>query len=58
MLINHQASLLERDTGIKHLLHFDKLDDLSLLYDLYAETPDHLKPIAEAFKQHILELGN
>ena len=54
MLLTYQASLLERESGIKYLLSQDKNEDLALLYQLYHKTPDHLKPISEAFKQHIL----
>jgi len=29
-----------------------------MLYELYSESPDHLKPIAETFKAHVLSLGS
>jgi hypothetical protein len=54
MLLNHQTSLLERESGIKYLLSQDKFEDLSLLYNLYCEIPSFLKPISEAFKAHVL----
>ncbi|MFS8160036.1 MAG: cullin, partial [Candidatus Roizmanbacteria bacterium] len=57
MLLTHQLSLLERESGIKYLLAQDKNEDLQLLYGLYHKTPEHLKPISEAFKQHILVQG-
>jgi hypothetical protein len=53
MLLNHQQSLLERETGIKYLLQQDRFDDLSLLYQLYSDHQESLQPIALAFKDHI-----
>ena len=57
MLFNHQQSLLDRQTGLKHLLQYDKQEDLALLYTLYSDSQDHLQPIALAFKDHILAQG-
>lgn len=37
MLLNHQPSLLDRETGIKFLLQYDKYDELTLLYSLYSD---------------------
>lgn len=37
MLLKHQQTLLERETGIKYLLQHDKVDDLSLLFSLFSE---------------------
>lgn len=54
MLLNHQKTLLERESGIKYLLSQDKLDDLGLLYSLYSDNQDYLQPISIAFKDHVL----
>ena len=54
MLLNHQSTLLDRESGIRYLLNQDRQDDLSLLYALYSDSQDHLNPIALAFKDHIL----
>jgi len=35
MLYRHQASLLDRDTGVRYLLQGERTDDLALLFYLY-----------------------
>lgn len=57
MLLKHQQSLLERESGIKYLLQHDKVEDLTLLYSLYQDHPEALQPIALAFKDHIFQHG-
>ena len=59
MLLNHQQALLERETGILYLLsHDDHIEDLGLLYSLYADSDEkYLQPIAQAFKDYILQQG-
>ena len=37
MLLKHQQTLLERETGIKYLLQHDKVEDLGLLFSLFSE---------------------
>lgn len=57
MLYKHQASLLDRETGIKYLLQHDKGDDLALLFMLYQDREDYLQPIALAFREHVHARG-
>ena len=58
MLLRHQQTLLDRQTGIRFLLEQDKFEDLTMLYQLYADHQDYLVPIATAFKEHVLNHGN
>ena len=53
MLYKHQASLLDRETGIRYLLQHEKTDDISLLFTLYQDKEEYLAPIALAFREHI-----
>lgn len=46
MLLKNQASLLEKESGIRYLLQHDKIEDIALLYSLYKDYPDSLQPIA------------
>ena len=58
MLISEYNSLFERDTGIRYLLNQDKYEDLKLLYVLYSEIPEYLKPISAHLRTHIEQQGH
>ena len=38
MLLTHQSTLLDRESGIRYLLNQDRQEDLSLLYSLYSDS--------------------
>lgn len=54
ILIRNQAELLVKSGALISLLEGVKLDELKLLYKLYAPIPDGLKIIAENFKMHVI----
>jgi len=53
MLYRHQASLLDRDTGVRYLLQGERTDELALLFYLYQDKEEYLQPIALAFREHV-----
>lgn len=57
MLVKPQATLLGKGNGFKDFIQDKKYDEIKLLYKLYKQEPDHLKPIGEQFKQFISEQG-
>jgi hypothetical protein len=42
MMLKHQESLLDRETGIKYLLQNECTEELGLLYTLYQTHPENL----------------
>lgn len=58
ILEKRQTVLLEKEgSGCKVMLMNDMFDDLARLFRLFSRLPDSLTPIAEIFKQHIIDLG-
>eukprot|EP00823_Brevimastigomonas_motovehiculus_P006923 TRINITY_DN5949_c0_g1_i1.p1 TRINITY_DN5949_c0_g1~~TRINITY_DN5949_c0_g1_i1.p1 ORF type:complete len:757 (+),score=176.94 TRINITY_DN5949_c0_g1_i1:117-2387(+) len=59
VLLRHQQQVLEKsNTGVKALLKNNAVEDLSRMYALYSCVPNSLKPIAQIFHSHLLDLGN
>lgn len=58
MLYRHQASLLDRETGVRYLLQDERTDDLALLFYLYQDKEEYLQPIALAFREHVQLRGH
>lgn len=59
MLEKRETELLEKEnSGLRVMLINDMIDDLSRLYKLFSRINNGLDPIAEIFKQHILNIGN
>ena len=54
----NQATLLEKETGIKYLLEYNKEEDLARLYRLCSKFKDGLQPIASAFTSFVKKEGN
>ena len=57
MLLKPQDQLLNKGNGLKEFLEQLKFEDIKLLYKLYKEEPDYLKPIGEQMKRFIIEEG-
>jgi hypothetical protein len=55
MLVKPQSQLLGRGNGFKDFIQDKRYDDINLLYKLYKQEPEHLKPIGEQFKLFIAE---
>lgn len=58
MLVMHQGTLLEKSTGIKHMLQNNKEEDFARLYRLFSPVAGALEPIAREFKNHIFQEGS
>lgn len=59
LLEKKETELLEKEgSGCKAMLVNDQLDDLSRLFRLFSRISNGLIPVAEAFKQHIVDLGS
>jgi len=69
ILANHQQKLLDSPTGIIHMLEENKSEDLSRMFELYAEVESvyigdenkpvsGLQPMAEAMNRYICKLGD
>lgn len=59
MLEKRETELLEKEnSGLRVMLMNDMLEDLARLYKLFSRIHNGLDPIAEIFKQHILNIGN
>jgi len=57
MLKAHQGPLLDKKTGLQHMLETDSNDDLARLYKLYVRFPADLEPISERFHAYICSEG-
>ena len=57
MLLKPQPQLLSKGNGFKDFIQEQRYQDINLLYKLYKQEPDHLKPIGEQFKSFIAEQG-
>jgi cullin 1 len=58
-LEKRELDLLDKETsGLRVMLINDMLEDLSRLFKLFSRINNGLDPIAEIFKQHILNIGN
>lgn len=57
MLVKPQPQLLGKGNGFKDFIQDKRYDEMKLLYKLYKQEPDHLKPIGEQFKSYIAEQG-
>ncbi|EFH62918.1 hypothetical protein ARALYDRAFT_893585 [Arabidopsis lyrata subsp. lyrata] len=58
LLVVVAKQLLEKEhSGFRAMLKDDKKNDLSRMYGLYHPIPQGLEPLANLFKQHILEEG-
>ena len=58
MLVMHQGTLIEKSTGIKHMLQNNKEEDFARLYRLFSPVAGALEPIAREFKNHIFQEGS
>jgi len=57
LLKEHQHELLNKSTGVNHLLELQRTDDLSRLYRLFSKYPEDLQPIADLFGSYIKKCG-
>ena len=57
MLIEPQSQLLNKGEGFAEFISQKRYDDIKLLYQLYKEEKDCLKPIGDAFRHYITEQG-
>ena len=57
MLIKPQAQLLSKANGFKLFIQEKRYDQIKLLYKLYQNNEQSLKPIGEQFKAYIEEHG-
>lgn len=57
MLVIPQSQLLNKGDGFFEFIKYKQYDNIKLLYSLYKEEPDSLKPIGELFKNYIIEEG-
>ena len=58
MLIKPQSALLNKQGGFKHFVINKDYQNLKLLYTLYKEEPDHIKPICDMYRDLIKEQGS
>ncbi|KAM7264731.1 hypothetical protein ACFE04_002414 [Oxalis oulophora] len=59
LLVVYDKMLFEKEhSGVKALLKNNKKEDLSRMYRLYHKIPNGLEPVANFFKQHIIDVGN
>lgn len=57
MLVKPQAALLNKEGGFKYFVLNKDFTNLKLLYTLYKEEPDHIKPICEMYRDLIKQQG-
>ena len=57
MLIKPQMQLLNKGDGFKEFISQKRYDDIKLLYELYREEVDCLKPIGDQMRAFISEQG-
>ena len=57
MLMKPQALLLSKGDGFKDFISQSRYEDIKLLYKLYREETDCLKPIGDQFKNFIAQQG-
>jgi cullin 1 len=58
ILEKRQSVLLEKEgSGCKVMLSNDLYDDLARLFRLFSRLPDSLTPIADIFRQHVIDCG-
>ena len=57
MLMKPQALLLSKGDGFKDFISQSRYEDIKLLYKLYREETDCLKPIGDQFKNFIAHQG-
>lgn len=57
MLVIPQSQLLSKGDGFFEFIKYKQYDNLKLLYQLYKEEHESLKPIGEMFKNYIVEEG-
>lgn len=57
MLVIPQPKLLNKGNGFKEFMSQSQYDNIKLLYKLYSQEPDCLKPIGEQFKSYIATQG-
>jgi cullin 1 len=55
MLIKPQSVLLSKPEGFKEFVNTRNMDSLRLMYSLYKEEPDHLKPICDLYRGFVKE---
>jgi len=55
MLLKPQAQLLNKVHGFREFLSEKQYEDIKLLYHLYKEEPDSLKPIGEQMRTFIAD---
>lgn len=58
LLKAHQDELLNKKSGIASLLEKEAKEDLARMYRLYESVQDGLKPVAQAMKKHVENLGH
>jgi cullin 1 len=54
----HQTELLEKKTGLVHMLEQKRMDDLSRLYRLFQNYPQDLEPIGKVFNNFVRDKGS
>jgi len=57
MLVKPQPQLLSKGNGFKDFIQDKRYDEIALLYQLYKQEQEHLKPIGEQFKTFISDQG-
>lgn len=57
MLVKPQAQLLNKGSGFKDFIAQSQHEHIKLLYKLYSQEPECLKPIGEQFKNYISVQG-
>lgn len=58
LLVQHQSTILGKNTGVKHMLEQNSEADLSRMFQLYSWCPESLPPIASSVKDYISHVGN
>ena len=57
MLVKPQKVLLAKPDGFKEFVTTRNMDSLKLMYALYKEEPEHLKPLCDLYRSYIKEQG-
>ena len=57
MLIKPMETLMHKGEGLKEFLKQNQYDNIKLMYKLYREEPDCIKPITQTYKDYIIETG-
>lgn len=57
VLKNHQAELLNKQTGVQHLLETNRTEDLGRMYRLFQKYPEDMEMIGKIVHEHIAREG-